>query len=247
MTTNPNYNEYLEIILKPDDKVDLFKLSSTLYAINAEYKDWLLRTPDFDHKDKNSRLFVERIESGSIKFVIYQLSYDLFYSPLFVHALEYYSELIGSLITAGTEGFSEENFPTKKRLKNLLKFLYYGFIVKSNSSNEELSFTKEYSNNQVQEARATVHQLLKSKIKVETLSNAVIKFMGFHRDKLARVVCEHICQKEVKTFLSKSTRNYFLGHDQNMFVKNKEYIVNLEVHYFHETIEHYLITDVIAE
>lgn len=86
---------------------------------------------------------------------------------------------------------------------------------------------------------------LKGDKDVEVFERERILFMGFHKRSNAKVIAPNISEEEVKTFLSKDVREYFLGEDENMF-REKEYLVNLEVIRRGGEIEAYHITDIVA-
>lgn len=94
-------SEYIQITIYPEGRVDLAEFASSLLALNAEYRDWLRQHPEYDHNDKDLRLFVDKVSEGSIEVWLTQCADSLVDGPLGDFATAYFKEIIGTLIVAG--------------------------------------------------------------------------------------------------------------------------------------------------
>ena len=64
----PDNDEHIEILIKPSDRVDLIEFAKALEALNSEYRQWLREKGEFDHKDRDLRLCIDRIDQAVFEY-----------------------------------------------------------------------------------------------------------------------------------------------------------------------------------
>lgn len=232
-------SEYIEIIIQPNDRVELIEFATALTAINAEYRQWLREHPTLDHNDQDLRLFVEKISEGSIKIWITKAK-DILFDTLedfYKECIEeFYEKLINGKLDSDT---------SSRQLKNSRALLKWDSFFKYKSHKRSIEFTTSISGESRLRALSETKELLAEKDVVEA-KGEVIKFSGFHKESNAKVIASNFSDQETKTFLAPEVRDFFIQEKNNFLHPDKEYLVDMEVTYRHGEVESYLVTRVLG-
>lgn len=229
--------EFIEITIHPDGRMDLMEFTRALSSLNSEYRQWLREHPDLDHTDQDLRLFIEKIQEGSVKIWITKAK-DHLIDSLGDFYKDYLDDCISSLIKG-----ADDKIPIG-RLKNIRALVRWKMEFRYRSPRgQEFSFDNDISLEAQAKVQNEVKKLLAGK-DVTELDNEAIKFAGFHRDSNAKVIVPAISEDEVKTFLAPDVREFFLKETENFLHPEKEYLVNLEITYKQDDIESYYIKEV---
>ena len=227
--------EFIEITLYPQGRVDLVEFSNALLALNAEYRDWLRQHPEFDHKDRNLRLYVEKLDNGSIKIWLTQAYDSLLNGPLAGFSREYLQDFIGSL----ARGIAE--FATRKKVTNTDRLIRWKFDWQFISPKIRIKGKMSFMELRVAQNNL---KILKADNGTERANKQVIRFKSFHTDGNARTIASKYSDAEVKTLLEHQVRKIFLNADENIFKDGKEFLVDMNVTRKHGEIESYRILKV---
>ena len=233
-TTPP---EFIEITLYPQGRVDLVEFSNALLALTAEYRDWLRQHPKLDHKDPDLRLYIEKLNEGSIEIWLTQANDLLIYAPLADFCKEYLQEFIGALLLGAVAVAS------RKRVANTTKFLKWEFKWKYKSPSTEFGIDSKISAGQLETGQANLAEL-RADSDTERVNKEIIRFKGFHTDGNARTIASRYADTEVKTFLKDQVREIFMNVDENIFKEGKEFLVDMDVIRRQGEIEAYFILEV---
>jgi len=239
MTQTTIQSEYIEIIIQPDDRVELIEFATALTAINTEYRQWLRGHSGLDHKDQDLRLFVEKISEGSIKIWITKAK------DLMFHALEdFYKECISEFFENLINGRLDSSTPSKQ-LKNSRSLIKWDTHFTYKSLKRSVEFTTSLAGERRTQAQNEIKKLLTEKETTEA-NRETIKFSGFHKESNAKVIASTFCDDEIKTFLAQEVRELFIQEENNFLHPDKEYLVDMEVTYKQGEIESYFIKRVLG-
>jgi hypothetical protein len=239
MTDVIDPSEYIEFIILPDDRIDLVEFARALEAINSEYRRWLREHSEFDHRDRDLRLVVEKVSEGSLKLWISK-GRDLLFPVL----QGFYAEVVKTFLDELMASSLPDNVPVK-RLTNFRAILRWDFRFRYQSPKRIVELETAIQGDTRLEAQDKISELLAGKTVKEALAEA-ITFVGFHQEGNARVIATSFSQNEVKTFMAPEVRTFFLAEAENFLRPNKQYLVDMQVHYRQGEIEHYNVTRVIS-
>ena len=235
----PDNDEHIEILIKPSDRVDLIEFAKALEALNSEYRQWLREKGEFDHKDRDLRLCIDRIDSGSIRIWISKSK------ELILPVLErFFKERIGDFLPALSNGTLDPKVPTKT-LMNTRAWLRWDTKFSYESKRRKISLETSLEGQGRIDAQNEVAKRLTGKDVVEVPSEA-ITFVGFHKENNAKVIAETFSPNDVTAYLASDVRDYFLAEDDNFLAPGKKYLVEMEVHFRQQEIEHYFIKSVLG-
>lgn len=232
-------SEYLELTILPKDRIDLVEFAKALEAINSEYRQWLRDHKEFDHKDRELRLFVEKITEGSLK-VFLSKGRELLFPVL----EGFYKESLSKFFVDLFSDALPQNIPVKQ-LQNFRAMMKWDFKFRYCSPKRQVELETSIQGEARSEAQEKLIELLAGKEIVDAQSEQ-ITFVGFHQEGNARIIASSFSDNEVRAFMVPEVRSFFLQESENFMRPNKQYLVDMQVHYRSGELEHYNITRVIS-
>lgn len=166
--------------------------------------------------------------------------------PLKSFVEDYFSNFINKLLLPGGADELKEDDVSTTRIKSSKIFANFRVQVEfKNFIGEVRCMLKKTTHEERSNIRENIKQMGREK-SVDILENETILFISFHKRSSAKVIAPNVSTEEVKAFLSKDVRKYFLNEDENMF-REKEYLVNMKVIKRRGKIDAYYIIDVLGE
>ena len=238
MTDTLGGSEHIEFTIMPEDRIDLAEFSRALGAINSEYRQWLREHSEFDHRDPALRLVIDKVAEGSLK-LFFSKGKDLLFPVL----RGFYEDEDAFLKSLLAETLSD-NVPVR-RLTNIRALLRWDFKFRYKSPQREIELETSIEGDTRAKTLDNVAELLSGKVVKDAPAEA-ITFVGFHQEGNARVIAMSFSPHEVKTFMAPDVRTFFLAEAENFLRPNKQYLVDMQVHYRQGEIEHYNVTRVVS-
>ncbi len=234
-------SEYIEVIIYPEDRVELAKFTAALNAIIAEYQQWLKEQPDLDHNDQDLRLSVEKITEGSIKVWIVK-SKDSLFDCLEGFYKEKIAKNINNILAGAITSPTIELLKSLKNIKALIKWeMRFSYV----SRLRKVELVNNVSLDNRDKIQENIRKLSAEKEIVER-EREVIKFVAFDKNGNAKIIVPDYSDKPVKAFLTPHIKEFFVSETENFLHPKKEYLVALTITYKNEVIEHYHINKVIG-